>query len=86
MLDKEKALKWLDDKWPRHQRKCEICGANQWSLLPDLTTSMIFNPRGINIGGNSYPQLTVVCNNCGNFKGFSAVIAQLLTKEERENG
>lgn len=28
----EKALKWLEDKWPKNKRKCEICGNEHWQL------------------------------------------------------
>ncbi len=31
-----KALKWLEEKWPKSKRQCEICGNEHWTLADDL--------------------------------------------------
>ncbi len=85
MFDKEKALKWLDEKWPKNKRACEICGTSQWSLSSDLITPMIFNAGNLSIGGNSYPQLMVICNNCGNTKYINTVVMGLTEGKEKRN-
>lgn len=74
MFDKNKALEWLDDKWPKENRKCEICGANNWTLSEDIITPLLYQEGGKITGGNIYPQFLLVCNHCANTKYFNAVI------------
>jgi hypothetical protein len=69
----EKALKWLNDKWPQHKRECEICGTSNWDIQPFLTTPLLYKDNSINLGGMSVPQVSVVCKNCSNTKYFSAI-------------
>jgi hypothetical protein len=28
----EKVLSWLESKWPKEKRCCEICGEQKWSM------------------------------------------------------
>lgn len=82
---KEKILAWLDKKWLKEKRNCEICGENKWTLSPDLITPAIFERNTVNLG-KTCPQFLLVCNNCGNIKYFSAVFTQLLDHKEDKNG
>ncbi len=43
----EKALQWLEEKWPKEKRTCECCGNNQWQLASDLVTPLIFTGHNI---------------------------------------
>ena len=74
MLNRDAILKWLDQKWPQYKRACEICSNINWGISDDLVTPIIFNSGNIAIGGNSYPQLMVICNTCGNTKYFNTVV------------
>ena len=72
----EKVLKWLEAKWPKEKRCCEICEGQKWSLTQHITVPMIYS-KGIRLGGTTYPQISLICNNCGNTKFFNAVVMGL---------
>lgn len=74
----QKALKWLEEKWPKAKRQCEICGNEHWTLAGDLITPLAFSAGNINLGGNSYPSVLLLCSSCGNSKVFNAVIMKIL--------
>lgn len=82
----EKAVNWINQKCPN--LKCECCHQTTWSLAGDLVMPMPFTGgAGLIIGGASYPQLQIVCNNCGNTKFFNAVVMGLATgSAEVKNG
>lgn len=73
-----KAIKWLEEKWLKTHRKCEVCGHDQWALGDDLITPLAFSPNSIDIGNKNYPNVLLMCNNCGNSKFFNAVIMKIL--------
>lgn len=73
----KKALEWIDQKWPQTKRECEICGSKKWSISTDFTTPVVFD-GGLQIGGASYPTVSLICENCGNTKYFNAVKMGLL--------
>lgn len=70
---------------------CSACGSSGTvSIGEHLVTPVVMDPGGnIAIGGASYPQIMLSCNNCGHVRYFNYV---LLTKEqsemdlERQNG
>ena len=70
---KAKALKELNAKWTQ-SNQCNICGSADWAVAEDLVMPMPFTSGGIVLGGPSYPQLQVICKNCGNTHFFNAVI------------
>lgn len=75
----EKALTWLNSKWPI--KTCDVCRTNLW----ELSNFMVAAPRfegGIVIGGPVAPQLMVMCKNCGNTKFFNAVIMGLVKADK----
>jgi hypothetical protein len=87
-FDKEKqqeALKILNSKWVK-DKDCEICGKSNWTIAEDLVMPMPFTGGGLVIGGPSYPQLQVICGNCGNTKYFNAVILGVARSEQKKNG
>lgn len=73
----EKALKWLEDKWLKKDRACEVCKNTHWQLAEDLIMPLPFIGGGLTVGGNSYPSVLLICNNCGNSKFFNAVIMKI---------
>ena len=84
-FDKEKqqkALKWLNEKWSKEKRKCEICLQDNWNISQDIVAPPIFtNSSSFMLGGVTYPQFMILCNNCGNTKYINAVIAGLVDGE-----
>jgi hypothetical protein len=70
----KQAVNWLNSKWPATQRLCEVCGISSWTIAEDLVMPMPFVGGGLVVGGISYPQVMVICNNCGNTKYFNTVI------------
>lgn len=84
-LDEQKkkiALDWLGEKWPINKRVCDVCGHSQWNLAEDIIAPMAFSEGSIMLGGRSYPQLMVICTNCGNTKYFNAVMIGLVKGEQ----
>lgn len=83
----EKALKWLEEKWKKDRRACEVCGNDQWTLIEDLVMPLPFVGGDITLGGNSYPHILITCINCGNSKLFNAVALKIVGQgKEAQNG
>lgn len=80
-IKQDKALEWLKLKWPHANQTCEICHFKTWTIAEDLVMPMPFSGNNITFGGSTYPQLMVICSNCGNTKYFNAVIAKLVEPE-----
>ena len=79
----EKAIAWINQKCPN--LLCETCHQKTWTLAEDLVMPMPFSGnQGLVIGGASYPQLQIICNNCGNTKVFNAVIMGLVEPAKKE--
>jgi hypothetical protein len=77
----EQVLKWLEEKWTN--RTCECCGNTSWSV----TDFLVAPPRyedGFRFGGKIAPQITAVCNQCGNTKFFNAVMMGLIDRKNTE--
>jgi hypothetical protein len=79
----EKALKWLNEKWKK-DASCEVCGEKNWQLVGDMVSPLIMSGNNINLGGNSYPSVSLVCKNCANTKYFNAVVMGLVGGEKKE--
>ena len=70
--DSQKILAWLKDK--TKTPKCPVCHSQRWTVGPHLLHGQIYNPAGaFIIGGSSYPQAVVVCDNCFYVRTFMAV-------------
>ncbi len=80
----QKALKFLEKKWTGNGKKCEICGGNHWAVQEHSVTPIILKDGGLQLGGNAYPQVMVVCQSCSNTKYFNTVIMDAI--EKKENG
>lgn len=75
-----KAKQWVDDKGPS-MLPCTVCGSKIWSI-PDHLGSMRVLGRDRQI-----PILILCCDNCSNFRFFSAIkvgLAESDSGEERE--
>jgi hypothetical protein len=86
---KEKAIDWIQDKWPEGKRTCECCSASSWTVADDLICPLNIIREGIpSFGAHLYPSVLLVCNNCGNSKLFNAVkmgiVSPNTTDEDKE--
>jgi len=73
------AFSKINEKW-KFNPHCECCGAQAWTLPADITTSVIYE-KGIMLG-KAYPQIQVICSNCGNTKFFNAMILGIVDSEK----
>lgn len=79
--EKQTIAKWLNEKSRNYL--CPICNTNNWSIGDHLLSSMVFHGGGLVIGGTSYPQFFLVCQNCAFTRNFMAVpVLGLGGKEE----
>jgi len=82
--EKQQAEEWVKEQGGR---PCPACGRNQWMILPHILDFRPYRGRGAFVigGGPSYPAVTLICTNCGNFRFHSAVVMGLLKPEEKES-
>lgn len=81
-----KALQWLDDKWKKEHRKCEICCGIQWTFAPELVMPLPYVGGNISIGGPAFPHILLTCNTCGNSKFFNAVLMGIVPQGDNSDG
>jgi hypothetical protein len=80
---KQKILNWLEQKWPKDKRNCEICSTNRWSISEDIVAPIIVEENNnLNIGGKTYPQIMLICSYCGNTKYFNVALMNILKSEK----
>lgn len=80
--NEKKVATWIDTKCSK--MICEGCGTRRWSTTKDVVVPIPLKDNSLLLGGgNSYPQVQVVCMNCGNTKYFNTVVMGL--KIEGEN-
>lgn len=82
--EKEIALAWLNEKWVT-DKGCPICTSNQWRIGDALVAPMNSTPGGgVMIGGPTYPQLMLICTNCGHTHYFNAVVMGLVKSKPKD--
>ena len=79
---KEKAIAWLNAKAPN--LSCPACQTRRFSVGDHFLSPPIFYGRDLIIGGPSYPQFFVVCENCAHMLQFSAVAADIIERSTPE--
>lgn len=78
-MDKQKlAIEWVNEKWKN--KNCECCSSNEWTIAEDLVTPMLFRNRMMFVG-TMYPQIMVICRNCGNTKYVNALTFKVILSE-----
>ena len=80
----KKAMEWFENKWPEERRTCEICLQKTWTLAQDVVMPITYNNKGFQLGGPSYPQIMLICKNCGNTKYFNTVVMDII--KGKKNG
>lgn len=81
---KLKITNWLEQKWPKEKRNCEICNQTQWSVSEDIVVPLKMENNGVNLGGKVYPQIMVICSSCANTKYFNVAVMGI--KQGEYNG
>jgi hypothetical protein len=79
---KLKITNWLEQKWPKEKRNCEICNQTRWSVSEDIVAPIILENNGLNLGGKTYPQVMLICSCCGNTKYFNVALMNILKAEK----
>ncbi len=81
----QKAIEWLQKK-TNNKMGCETCGSSHWSVQDHIVTPIVLQNNSIQLGGVSYPQAMVICNNCGNTKYYNAVMMGLVQGTKQDGG
>lgn len=81
----EKAIKWLEEKWLKDHRKCEICTGEEWTVSPELLMPIPYIGESMSIGGSAFPHVLLICNTCGNTKFFNAVLMGVVPQEDNSD-
>ena len=59
--------------------KCSVCGERKWGLLDHFVTLPIYYPDGgFRIPGGRYPNVGLICHNCGHTQLINAYVAGAL--------
>lgn len=80
--NKKIIIDWLNKHW-LGAKTCNICGHNNWSISDHVVAPLISHAGGINIGGPTYPNVLVICNNCGNTHFFNWALIEKATRPDR---
>lgn len=70
--DRATVAMWLSDHWSG-DRHCPVCGHNDWNISEMIVQMIGWSPRGMTLGGPTFPVVPVICGNCSNTRLFSAV-------------
>lgn len=70
-------LNWMSSKAPLIG-KCPLCNAREWSLIEEIIELRPFHGGSMVVGGPTYPNVGVICNNCGNTQLVNAVVSGVL--------
>ncbi|HME23166.1 MAG TPA: hypothetical protein VKI44_17845 [Acetobacteraceae bacterium] len=84
LADKNKVIENLTKRQQgRTAAPCEMCGTNQWFVADHLLNATIVVPgMGLTVGGPSYPQVQVICGNCGHTRLLNAYAIGLLDPDK----
>lgn len=83
---KNKALKFLDEKWTADQKQqCQVCHSETWNVHSDLYELRTFRGGNLVVGGPLIPLLVVECRNCGNTLMINAIKAGLVETPEKKD-
>lgn len=70
----KKIVEALSEKIPGGAR-CTACGKSGLTLVNHFVTPTIMSPNGdYMIGGGGYPQIMLVCGNCGNTRYHNTMV------------
>lgn len=75
--DRATVNQWLESRWK--DARCHVCRENSWTIGGHTVAPLRTTPQGgVGIGGVLYPQVMVICTNCGNTVYFNAALMKLV--------
>ncbi len=83
--ERTKINQWLTDRW-KTSVLCPICHENHWSIGRHIVTTLRMTSQGTMLGGESYPQVLVICHTSGYTAFVNAVIMGLMPATEKSDG
>lgn len=78
---KEKFVAFINEKVP-NSGVCKECSQKTVTVSDDLVVPPVYQNGGVAFGGPAYPQIMLVCTNCGNTRFFNAVVAGVIGGSE----
>ena len=77
--EKQFVMQWLYSKWSRGAGRCPIDGKTNWVIGDYLVApNYATNLSGVNLGSAPFPQVVVICGDCGHTLYFNAVVMGLI--------
>lgn len=80
-LHRERFKRWIDERTTLIG-KCPVCGNRHWTLLNHFVEVPIYRGGNMLVGGESYPNVGLLCSNCGNTQLINAVVSGILKEED----
>ena len=77
--DQIRVRDWLLKKAPSGF-VCSVCKANDW-VIGDHVVAAPTHGEGLILGGPTYPNVFVVCRNCGHTLYINAVVSGVLSNQ-----
>lgn len=81
--EKQKAIDWIKERGGNRAITCSVCYATSWMVGDNLVAPVIFR-TGYVLGGPAYPQVMLICKNCGHTMLLNAVMMGLAEKAAEE--
>ena len=70
--EKKEIADWISKRAP--DLRCSVCGQKHFVLADHVIAGFIHSGGGLALGGATYPQVMVICTNCGHTIQFNAVV------------
>ena len=81
--EKKEIAGWISKRAP--DLKCSVCGQKHFVLADHVIAGFIHSGGGLALGGATYPQVMVICTNCGHTIQFNAVVIGALKPSTAED-
>ncbi len=69
--ERQKIDDWIKKNW--HIRNCPICRHQNWILADHVVMPILYSEYGITSSASGYPQIMIICKNCGYTLCFNAI-------------
>ena len=86
LTDEEKAqvVTWLESRWAGGLA-CSVCNSRQWSVADHMIAPLLMDGKSTILAtGPVYPQVMVICTNCGHTLYFNAPMMGLVKGKAQE--
>lgn len=81
-MDVQEVVDWLNSQW-QGAKVCPICKNNNWNISEKPVELREFHGGNLVVGGPVYPLISITCKVCGHILLFNAIVAGLLTPEQK---